>query len=85
MCQLSSTASIGEAMTYAALQYRHIYGSARQESEERAMRQRYGIETAQKLAATITAVRERAVASEHYLHLARSGWLPRPEQPSTNN
>jgi AcrR family transcriptional regulator len=69
-------AAIGEAMTYAALLDRHIYGSALQEAEERAMRQRYGLETTQQLAVAITAVRTRAIATGHYPNLAR--WMAAP-------
>lgn len=69
-------APIGEAMTFAALLDRHIYGSALQEAEERAMRQRYGIEHAQKLTAAITAVRELAVADGQYPNVAR--WMATP-------
>jgi hypothetical protein len=69
-------ALIGEAMTYAALLDRHIYGSALQEAEERAMRQRYGIENTQKLTAAIRAVRELAVAAGRYPNLAR--WMAAP-------
>lgn len=69
-------APIGKAMTYAALLDRHIYGSALQEAEERAMHQRYGLETAQKLTAAIAAVRELAVAAGHYPNLAR--WMAAP-------
>jgi hypothetical protein len=36
-------ATVGKAMTYAALQDRHIFGSAQQEAEELAMRRRYGL------------------------------------------
>jgi AcrR family transcriptional regulator len=69
-------APIGEAMTYAALLDRHVYGSALQAAEERAMHQRYGIENARKLAAAITAVRELAVAAGQYPNLAR--WMATP-------
>ncbi|HKV85790.1 MAG TPA: TetR/AcrR family transcriptional regulator C-terminal domain-containing protein [Ktedonobacterales bacterium] len=72
-------ASLGDAMTYAALLDRHIYGSALQEAEERAMRLHFGIESARQLTAAIMAARERAAAGG-YPNLER--WMAAPSGAS---
>jgi AcrR family transcriptional regulator len=65
-----------EAMTYTALIDRHIFGSALQTVEERAMEQRYGLTDADELARAITAVRDLAAASGSYPIL--SEWMAHP-------
>jgi hypothetical protein len=65
-----------EAMTYAALIDRHIFGSALQAVEERAMERRYGLEDADALAGAITAVRDLAAGSGGYPIL--SEWMASP-------
>jgi hypothetical protein len=55
---------------------RHIFGSALQAVEERAMEQRYGIANADELARAITAIREIAAASDDYPIL--SSWMSDP-------
>lgn len=65
-----------EAMTYASLIDRHIFGSALQAVEEHAMEGRYGIADADELARAISAVRDVAAASGEYPIL--SGWMAHP-------
>jgi AcrR family transcriptional regulator len=69
-------ASADEAMTYTSLIDRHIFGSALQAVEERAMEQRYGISNADELARAITAIREIAAASGSFPIL--SSWMSDP-------
>ena len=71
-------ATVGEAMTYAALLGRHIFGSAQQEAEERATRERYGLTTPEPLGEAVTAARALAAEGGHPL-LAR--WMAAPEGP----
>ena len=63
-------------MTYAAVIDRHIFGSALQAVEERAMEERYGVTNADELAHAITAVRDLAAASGSYPIL--SDWMSHP-------
>jgi AcrR family transcriptional regulator len=70
----ASTAA--EAMSYATLIDRHILGSALQAVEERAMDQRYGLTTADEVAAAITAVHQLAAQSGDYPIL--SSWMAAP-------
>jgi AcrR family transcriptional regulator len=69
-------ASVSEAMTYAALLDRHIFGSALREAEELAMYRRYGIDNAERLMEEVVAAREVAVARGNYPHLAQ--WMAVP-------
>jgi AcrR family transcriptional regulator len=69
-------ASPADAMTYAALIDRHIFGSAMQDVEEREMEQRYGLTSAHEVATAITAVRDLAAASGNYPLL--SAWMADP-------
>jgi hypothetical protein len=69
-----------EAMTYAALIDRHIFGSALQTVEERAMERRYGLTDADDLARAITNIRDRATASGRYPILAE--WMEHPRVAS---
>jgi len=70
-------ASPDEAMTYAALIDRTIFGSALQDVEERAMEQRYGLSSPGQVADAITAVRDLAAASGDYPIL--SAWMADPK------
>lgn len=70
-------ASAADAMTYAAVIDRHIFGSALQAVEERAMEQRYGIASAAELADAITAVSDLAAATGTYPILA--SWMTDPQ------
>ena len=70
-------ASAADAMTYAAVIDRHIFGSALQAVEERAMEQRYGIAGADELADAITAVSDLAAATGSYPILA--AWMTDPQ------
>lgn len=72
-------ATLGEAMTYAALLDRHVLGSAQQEAEELAMRRRHGIRTPGQLAAAVTAARELAAEGGRHPLLAR--WMAAPSGP----
>jgi AcrR family transcriptional regulator len=65
-----------EAMTYAALIDRLIFGSALQTVEERAVEQRMGLTDRNQLARAITAVRDLATASGSYPIL--SEWMAHP-------
>jgi AcrR family transcriptional regulator len=73
-------ATVGDAMTYAALLDRHIFGSALQAAEERAMFQRYGLASMEQLEAAITSVRALAVADGSYPVLAE--WMASPVSAS---
>lgn len=68
--------SVDDAMTYAALLDRHVFGNALQAAEERAMFRRYGIETMERLTEAITAVRTVATADGSYPILAQ--WMASP-------
>jgi AcrR family transcriptional regulator len=70
-------ASAGDAMTYAAVIDRHIFGSALQAVEERTMERRYGIASAAELADAITAVSDLAAATGSYPILA--SWMADPQ------
>ena len=69
-------ASAEEAITYASLIDRHIFGSALQVVEEGAMEDRYGITTADELAQAITATRDLAAVGGSYPIL--SSWMAHP-------
>lgn len=69
-------ASSHEAITYASLIDRHIFGSALQAVEEREMERRYGLENADELSRAITAVRDLAAASGDYPIL--TSWMADP-------
>lgn len=71
-------AALGEAVAYAALLDRHVFGGAQQEAEEHAMRRRLGIDTPERLAAAVNAVRGVAEQGGHEL-LAR--WMEEPSGP----
>jgi AcrR family transcriptional regulator len=69
-------ATLGEAMTYAALLDRHIFGSALREAEERAMYRRYGIDNAERLMEEVATARALVVAQGNYPLLAE--WMSAP-------
>ena len=73
-------ASIADAMTYAALIDRHIFGSGLQEAEEAEMNRRYGLDDEASLQAALAAVHDLAAAGGRYPRLAE--WLARPIGPS---
>jgi AcrR family transcriptional regulator len=71
----SRGASAVDAMTYAAVIDRHIFGSALQAVEERAMEQRYGIANADELAHSIATFKNLAETSGNLI-LAK--WMTDP-------
>lgn len=73
-------ASTAAAMSYAAMIDRHIFGSALQGVEERAMEERYGLANPDELARAITAVRDLAAAGGDYPIL--SSWMADPHVAS---
>lgn len=75
-------ASLADAMTYAALIDRHIYGSGLQEAEEARMTRRLGLEEPAAMASAFAVIRELAAASGQYPNLAC--WLARPAGPSAD-
>ena len=75
-------ASVPEAMTYAALIDRHIYGSGLQEAEEAAMERRHGLDDPAAMATAFAAVRDLAAASGAYPLLA--AWLGSPAGPTAD-
>lgn len=68
-----------QAMTYATLIDRHIFGSGLQEAEEVAMNQRYELEEPAEFMAQIAAVHELAAADGRLPHL--TNWLASPTGP----
>jgi AcrR family transcriptional regulator len=69
-------ASTAEAMTYAALIDRHIFGSGLQEAEEARMSRRHGLDDDAGLTAALAAVHDLAAAAGRYPNLTR--WLAQP-------
>ncbi len=76
-------ATLADAMTYAALIDRHIYGSGLQEAEEARMSRRHGLEDPAVMASALTAVQQLAAASGRYPNLAT--WLASPAGPSADD
>jgi AcrR family transcriptional regulator len=72
-------APVDEAMTYAALLDRHVFGGALQAAEERAMRERYGIVDIKDMTAAIS---DLAVADGRYPML--STWMASPSPVSAD-
>ncbi len=68
-------ATVGEAMTYAALLDRHVLGSAQQEAEELAMRHRYGLHTERQLGEAVAAAAGLAAEGGHRL---LTEWMAAP-------
>jgi len=75
-------ATLAEAMTFAALIDRHIYGSGVQEAEEARMSRKHGLEESAAMASAFAAIRELAAASGRYPNL--SAWLASPAGPSAD-
>lgn len=69
-------AAVADAMTYAALLDRHVFGAGLQEAEEARMSRRYGLADGARLSAALGAMRELAEADGHCPILA--GWLAEP-------
>jgi len=69
-------ATVAEAMTYAALIDRHIFGSGLQEAEEARLSRRYGLDDGAKLRAAMASLHDLAVADGRLPHL--TGWLAEP-------
>lgn len=63
-------------IVFASLIDRHIFGNGLQEAEERRMRERYGLETTEKLLAAMKPIRDVARAGGRYPHLTT--WLDEP-------
>ncbi len=70
-------ATVAEAMTYAALLDRHVFGSGLQEAEEARFARRYGLDDGATLYAAMATLRDLAAADGNMPHL--TGWLARPE------
>jgi AcrR family transcriptional regulator len=73
-------ATVAEAMTYAALIDRHIFGSGLQEAEEARLSRRYGLDDGAKLHAALATLHHLAAADGHLPHL--TGWLAQPSGPA---
>jgi AcrR family transcriptional regulator len=69
-------ATLDDAMTYAALLDRHVFGGALEAAEEQAMLQRYGLTTATELAAAVVAMRDVVAAGG--AHPLLSQWMASP-------
>lgn len=69
-------ASPAEAVTYAALLDRHVYGGALQAAAEDDLTDRYGLSTGEELAAAIVSARELVGADGRYPILA--AWMAAP-------
>jgi hypothetical protein len=72
--------SVPEAMTYAALIDRHIFGSGLQEAEEARMSRRLGLDDEAALTAAMGVVHDLAATSGRYPTL--TSWLAHPVGPS---
>src|SRR5215470_2377186 len=75
-------ARLTDAMTYAALIDRHIYGSGLQEAAEARMNRKHGLNEPAALANAFAAVRDLAAASGRYPNLVT--WLADPGGPSAD-
>jgi AcrR family transcriptional regulator len=69
-------ATLDDAMTYAALLDRHVFGGALQAAEEQAMLQRYGLTSSADLAAAVVAMRDVVAAAG--AHPLLSAWMAAP-------
>jgi AcrR family transcriptional regulator len=68
-------ATVAEAMTFAALVDRHVFGSGLQEAQEARFNQDHGLDSAEKLRAAITSLHD--LAERERLPLL-AAWLARP-------
>src|SRR5215470_4938416 len=75
-------ASPADAMTYAALIDRHIFGSGLQEAEEARMSRAHGLDDPHRLSAALAAVHDLAAASGRYPIL--TSWLASPTGPAAD-
>jgi AcrR family transcriptional regulator len=73
---VSRGASVPQAMTFAALIDRHIFGSALQEAQEARFERAYGLDSGEKLLAAIGSVHDRAAADGNLPLL--TSWLAEP-------
>jgi AcrR family transcriptional regulator len=73
-------ATTADAMTYAALIDRYIFGSGLQEAEEARMSREHGLDDEAVLRSAMAAVHDLAAASSRFPLLA--GWLAHPSGPS---
>ncbi|MFC7385434.1 TetR/AcrR family transcriptional regulator C-terminal domain-containing protein [Sphaerisporangium rhizosphaerae] len=69
-------ASVAEAMTYAALLDRHVFGSGLQQDTEARFERRYGLDDGARLHAAIATLHDLAAADGRLPHL--TAWLARP-------
>lgn len=69
-------AAVAEAVTYAALLDRHVFGGALQAAAERDLTDRYGLADSDELASAITAARELVATGDAYPVL--SSWMASP-------
>jgi AcrR family transcriptional regulator len=76
-------AKLPDAMTYAALLDRHVFGSGLQEAEEARMSRRYGLTDPAAFLAAISTVHELAAADGRYPLL--TAWLAEPAGPSPDD
>lgn len=72
--------TVADAMTFAALVDRHIFGSGLQEHEEARFNRRHGIDSAEELYSAIAVVHDLAAADGRLPHL--TSWLARPVGPT---
>ncbi|HEY7174069.1 MAG TPA: TetR/AcrR family transcriptional regulator [Micromonosporaceae bacterium] len=75
-------ASLEDAMTYAALIDRHVFGSGLQEAEEARFFAREGVDSGEKLVAAIRSLHDLAVANGRVPLLAN--WLAHPSAGSVD-
>jgi AcrR family transcriptional regulator len=73
-------ASVSEALTYAALIDRHVFGSGVQEGAESRFNRRYGLESPETFLAAVAEMRQLAAADGRFPHLA--DWLAHPAGPT---
>jgi AcrR family transcriptional regulator len=76
-------ASVPEAMTYAALIDRHVFGSGVQEAQEDRFNASHGLDSAEKLVAAITSLQRLAIADGRAPLLA--SWLAQPDAESMDD
>ncbi len=75
-------ATVADAMTYAALVDRHVFGSGLQEAEEARFGQRHGLDSAEGLLSAIAVVHDLARSSGDLPHLTT--WLAAPFGPTAD-
>jgi AcrR family transcriptional regulator len=70
-------ATVPEAMRFAALVDRHVFGSGLQEAQEARFNRTHGLDSAEKLAAAFASIHDLAAREGNLPLLA--GWLARPD------